>query len=152
MSFLYATRKLKEVYPNFPSIRECAHSIIGIGDLQQYSEIGDYWLLTKFAIKFPHLEKGGLLLPDLVELYRWIHTNLSNLITREQASFITMGHVIKKVKKKYPKSAEYLRELFDRVKSNYNYYVDGVRAPISGHQIPRISDDTSIIHFLTRKF
>ncbi len=149
---IYATRKLQEVYPNFPSIQECTHSIIGIGDLQQYSENREYWLLTKFAIKLPRLEKGGLLLPDLVELYRWIHTNLSNLITRDQASSFTMGHVIKKVKENSAPSGEYLRELYDRVKSNYNRYVDGVRAPVSGHQIPRISDDNSLIHFLTCRF
>ncbi len=92
------------------------------------------------------------MLPDLVELYRWIHTNLSNLITRDQALSFTMGHVIKKVKENSAQSGEYLRELYDRVISNYNYYVDGVRTLVFRHQIPRISDDTSLIYFLTCKF
>ncbi len=92
------------------------------------------------------------MLPDLVELYQWIHTNLSYQITRDQALSFTMGHVIKKVKENSSQSGEYLCMLYNRVKSNYNCYVDGVRAHISGHQIPRISDDTSLIYFLTCKF
>ena len=145
-------RKLQAVYPDFPTEQEFSHSIIGTGDLLQYSEDGNYWLLTKFAMKFPHLEKGGVLLPDLVELYRWIHTNLCNLITRDQASSITIGHVIKKVKKNSSSSGEYLRELYDRVKKKYNLYVDGVKACGSRDRISKISDDTCLIHFLTCKY
>ena len=36
-------------------------------------------LLSRFSMEWPILQAGGLLLPKLVEFYRWLHTQLGRL-------------------------------------------------------------------------
>ena len=57
------------------------HCIISYGDLEQHSEGGELRVLSDFAQSWRTLQAGGLLLPDLVEFYRWLHTELCTFST-----------------------------------------------------------------------
>ena len=52
------------------------HCIISYGHLEQHSEGGELRFLSDFAQSWRVLQAGGLLLPDLVEFYQWLHTEL----------------------------------------------------------------------------
>ena len=54
------------------------HYIISYGDLEQHSEGGELRVLSDFAQSWKVLQAGGLLLPDLMEFYRWLHTELGS--------------------------------------------------------------------------
>ena len=69
------------------------------------------------------LQLGGALLPDLVELYQWLHTHLSHLVTYERATKISIGNVISLTAKRYSqKVCTNLTNLFERMISKYNSY------------------------------
>lgn len=143
-------------YPNFPSGQELIHAILGEGNQQRSEEDGRLQLLSKFAMEQKRLQVGGALLPDLVEFYTWIHTNLSHLLTRDQAYSITIGRVITLTEANLSKeSGVHIRQLYEGVKERYNHYVEliggsiGAGACGSDNKISTIADDTSLLHFLT---
>ena len=75
-------------------------------------------VLHRFTLERKKLQMGGALLPDLVEFYQWIHTELSHLVTYERAKQISIGTVMSLSAKRY--SQEYfnhLTNLFKRVMS-----------------------------------
>ena len=73
-------------------------------------------LLTFFTEK-QRLRVGGLLLPDLIEFYQWLHGELSHLVTQEEARKLKIGHVVKRLTGRYSREyAQYVRRLFERVK------------------------------------
>ncbi len=68
-------------YPHFPSEADFVHRIVSYGELEQHSEGGELRGLSEFAQGWRRLQAGGLLLPDLVEFYRWLHTELCTYVT-----------------------------------------------------------------------
>ena len=155
-------RHLEEHYPHFPSKQELTHYVLSSGDLQQHSEggrRGKLRFLTKFALDQPQLQKGGAILPDLVELYQWLHTHYIHLLTPKQARSITIGQVIKLAEKNLSKEfGKKIRSLYDRVKLGYNQYLELVGGAMGawGHtqvqgrsRMLRITDNMPLIHFLT---
>ena len=74
----------------------------------------ELYVLSKFILEHSHLQVAGALLPDLLELYHWIHTDLAYLIPRQYAQEHTIEEVITKVDNKYP--ALNLQQLYERVK------------------------------------
>ena len=144
-------------YPRFPTVEEFTHSVLSIGGLQIYSE-GKLWLLEKFVMEWQHLQAAGILLPDLVELYKWLHTNISHLVTREYASSTSIGHIIKVIERNSNKElGEYLRNLYERVKVNYSCYVELLGGAVGTDLYPvlchedmlTIRDDTPLLHLLS---
>ena len=74
--------------------------------------------LNLLTLERKKLQAGGTLLPDLIEFYRWIHSQLSHLVTYERAKEITIGQVINLTAKRYsPEICEHLTNLFKRVNS-----------------------------------
>lgn len=67
-------------YPYFPSEQDFTHSVLSSEDIQSYAQGGELHLLTRFVLEWPRLQAGGLLLPDLVEFYWWLHTTLGGLV------------------------------------------------------------------------
>ena len=67
-------RSLGLCYPHFPTEQEFIHSVLSSGDI--CTQKGKLYLLGRFAQKWPQLLAGGLLLPDLVEFYQWLHKAL----------------------------------------------------------------------------
>ena len=75
------------------------------------------YVLSKFALAYPRLKAGGALLPDLIEFYQWIHTELAYLVTYNYAQNNTLEDVITKADKKY--EGLDLCQLYDRVKGDW---------------------------------
>ena len=63
-------------YPHFPSEQEFTHSLLSFRDIQRHAQGRDLHLLTRFTQEWPRLQVGGLLLPDLVKFYQWLHSVL----------------------------------------------------------------------------
>lgn len=135
-------RCLEEHYPTFPSTQDLTHSLLSSGDLQQLSEGGRLRFLTRFTMELSLLYKGGVLLPDLVKFYQWLHTDLALQFTREDAR-IAIGEVIKLAEKH---GEGYIRKLYEGVKQKINQYVEQ-KGGIS--TVQHISDSIPLIHFLT---
>jgi len=72
-------RSLELCYPHFPTEQDFIHSVLSSGDICSYTQKGDLYLLGQFAQEWSRLQAGGLLLPDLVEFYQWLHTALGRL-------------------------------------------------------------------------
>jgi hypothetical protein len=116
-------------------------------------------LLCKLSMDWEHLQLGGALLPDLVEFYTWLHKNLAHLLSFERASTITIGRVITLIEKKRGRElGKHMRSLYERVKDQYNRYVDLIGGAIGAgacaamhrdNQITKITDDVPILHFLS---
>ena len=70
------TRSLELYYPHFPTEQDFIHSVLSSGDICSYTQKGELYLLGRFAQEWPRLQAGGLLLPDLVKFYQWLHTAL----------------------------------------------------------------------------
>lgn len=110
-------------------------------------------------MEWPCLRIGGALLPDLVKFYQWLHTDIAPLLTYDQASTMTIGKVIARVETNVKKEEGVLiRELYERVKKNYNEYVQltgftepGAKSTLACNRNKRftIADDIPILHFLT---
>ena len=113
----------------------------------------------KFALEQPQLQCGGALLPDLVELYQWLHTHYAHLLTPEQACSITIGQVVRLAEQNLSKElGKRIRSLYDRVKQGYNQYLELVGGAMGawGHtwvqgrsRMPGIADNMPLIQFLT---
>ena len=73
-------RSLGPCYPHFPTEQDFIHSVLSSGDIQSHSQGGNFYLLGHFVQEWRWLQAGGLLLPDLVEFYWWLHTALGEPI------------------------------------------------------------------------
>ena len=81
------------------------------------------FVLHQFVQEEKKLQKGGALLPDLVEFYQWIHTELSYLVTYQKAEQISIGKILSLSSKRYSqKYFDHLTDLFKRVKSEGNHH------------------------------
>ena len=85
------------------------------------------FVLHQFTQERRILQIGGALLPDLVEFYQWIHTELSHLVTYQKAEQISIGTIIKNSARRHSQEySEHLTELFKRVKRKGDLYVQHV--------------------------
>ena len=75
-----------------------------------------HYVLSKFALVYPRLKAGGALLPDLIEFYQWIHTELAYLVTYNYAQNHDLEEVITKADQKY--EGLDLCQLYERVKGD----------------------------------
>ena len=63
------------------------------------------------------LNVQGLLLPDLVEFYQWLHTALAHTVTYERATTLPIGRVINLAAMRYPREmGDHLVALYERLK------------------------------------
>lgn len=130
-------------------MQDLTRTILTIGDLDEHSQGGRLWLLSRFAMEWQCLEVAGSLFPSLLELYQWLHTDIAHLITREQASSMTIGRVISLAKGNLEKqSGEHVLKLYEKVKQDYSRYVE--LAGTTAHD-NKISDDIPVLQFLTGK-
>lgn len=59
----------------------------------------------------------GLLLPDLVEFYQWLHTALAHIVTYERATTLPIGRVVHLAAVRYPREmGDHLVALYERLK------------------------------------
>ena len=106
-------RSLERHYPYFPTEKDFTHSVLSATDIEQ----NNIALLSRFALEWRRLQAGGELLPDLVELYQWLHTDLAHIVSYEMACKVKIKSVIDRAVRKYsPDMGEHLRQLFAKVK------------------------------------
>ena len=74
--FLLTCRSLELHCPQFPLEVDFVQHLRNYGDLEQLSEGGELDALIKLVQGWRKLQVGGILLPDLVELYQWLHKHL----------------------------------------------------------------------------
>ena len=72
------------------------------------------YLIIEFYISHYLSQVGGRLLPDLIQLYQWLHTHLSHLVTRDRAyNKLTIGRVIHLASQRVDPT---LKDLYNSVK------------------------------------
>ena len=73
--------------------------------------------LSQFVLQYPRLKMGIDLLPSVVELYQWLHTELTYVVTYDDAAAITLGRLAKVTTKYLPDQnvAHY-----EKLKSKFN--------------------------------
>ena len=84
-------------------------SSVDIGDASK----NKLYVLSKFVLEYPRLQAAGALLPDLLQFYQWIHTELAYLVTRKNAENESIGAVITMAEKN---AGIDLNKLYERVK------------------------------------
>lgn len=149
-------RELEETFPVIPSEEDLIHYLLSQGKLEQLSEGGEYHSILRFAIDLKQLQVGGELLPDLIELYKWIHSNLSVLVTRHKATTITIKNVLDiAIKHASGDAGDHLRKLYERVVLNcrrYQYAETSATGSIETMKRKKkivFNNNTSLLHFLS---
>ena len=100
-------------YPYFPTEHDFTHNLLSSGDSSRL----DIALLSSFSDQWRRLQAGGDLLPDLVELYQWLHVTLAHVVSYDKACKVTIKSVIDRAIRKYPLDmGERLSQLFTKVK------------------------------------
>ena len=108
-----SSRNLELRYPYYPTAQDFTHSVLSSGDVVRE----DIALLSRFSLQWRRLQAGGELLPDLVELYQWLHTDLAHLVSYNKACTVTIRKVINRAMRKYSRDrGQHLEQLFLRVK------------------------------------
>ena len=106
-------RNLELRYPYYPTEQDFTHSVLSSGDVVRE----DIALLSRFSLQWRRLQAGGELLPDLVEFYQWLHTDLAHLVTYDTTCKVSIKKILNRAVKKYsPDRAQHLEQLFARVK------------------------------------
>jgi hypothetical protein len=138
-------RELYVCCPKFPVEEDLIKSVLNSGDVNQYSKKSRLWSLSKFVREWTCLEVGGLLLPPLMELYQWLHTDIAHLLTHEQASSLTIGQLIELAERKFDSQfKQHIRNIYNTVKQEYNHYVK-----LRGATANNLKDDTPLLDLLT---
>ena len=100
-------------YPYYPSEKDFTHSVLSSSDIAR----DNIALLSRFSLQWQRLQAGGELLPDLVEFYQWLHTDLAHVVSYETACKVKIKSVIDRAVRKYSTDmGEHLHQLFTRVK------------------------------------
>lgn len=116
---LVTNRKLEQCYPCAPNKYDFRKNLISA----RQTSCSYLYLLDRFYVEQERLQIGGVLLPDLVEFYQWIHTHLQHIVTYERAKSITIGEVIELSTTRYSsEECSYLKSLFERVKCEQMTY------------------------------
>lgn len=112
---------LKQHYPHPATENDYMKSLVDAIEANDCSYTHLY-VLYQFTLQQKRLQVGGALLPDLVEFYKWIHTQLSHLVTYQRANKITIGDVIDLTAKRYSQDlCDHLRNLLKRIISKKDF-------------------------------
>ena len=106
-----------------------------------------------FAMDYQQLYWGGVLLPDLIKFYQWLHTSLAYSLTHEVAASTEVGGVIERAEKEHD---DHIRKLYDRVKQNFNKYIAVTGGDMMTDsrtrlnvQVESISNSTPLLYLLS---
>ncbi len=115
---LYLYSCLEVHYPHFPTMDEFSQTMLSSVDIGDASK-NEFYVLSKFVLEYPRLKAAGALLPDLLEFYQWIHSELAYLVTRKYAEKESIGTVITKAEEKY--AGIDLNKLYEKVKGTITF-------------------------------
>ena len=80
----------------------------------QESKFDECKILFEFIKKYSYLQSGGDLLPELIQFYQWLHHDVSNLITEDEAKKKSLKAVVDEYSYQY----QFIGVLYDSVKGN----------------------------------
>lgn len=89
----FPCRHLSSRYPWFPDVNALTVAVLSRTDVSDPSS--PVYPLSQFVLQYPRLKMGIDLLPSIVELYQWLHTELTYAVTYDEAASITLGHLAK---------------------------------------------------------
>ena len=94
-------RSLDGQYPWFPDEKSLIQAVLSEVHISS-PEGNDLYALSQFVMEYHRLKLGSDLLPGILELYQWLHTELAYAVTFEDATKITLGRLAKVVAKRMP--------------------------------------------------
>ncbi|XP_065842574.1 uncharacterized protein [Oscarella lobularis] len=116
-------------------------------------------ILKTFVAQRRIFRAGGLLLPDLLDFYNWIHRELAHVLSKDRAAEITVESVFLSpnlLQKRFlfplPERAKQMRSLFRKVKEKYNDYVKIANETIQlsrGKELKFIDRSTVLMQLLS---
>jgi len=98
-------------YPMFPTENDFLQYILNFASTDQDPCIH---LLSQFALEYPRLELARSLLPELVEIYWWLHTDLAHMISNDTAQKTTIKQLMAHLKYYYRNDPEKMQKLGDQ--------------------------------------
>ena len=108
-------RILEQHYPHPATESDYMEHLVNATEASN-CDVTNFFVLHTFKLEKTRLQVGGSLLPDLIELYQWIHTQLSYLVTDQRAKQINIGDIIRLSAKRYSKEyCNHLTDLFKKV-------------------------------------
>ena len=108
----FTSRQLAQFYPSFPSMEEFSQTLMSLKSIGNIEN--PCYIISQFTLEYPRLKAGGALLPDLIKLYWWIHTELAYRVTREYAEKHSIEEILTRLDKKYPDVEVF--KLYERVR------------------------------------
>ena len=117
LSIVIYLRTLSEQYPQLPAEKDFTHNLLSSADISLQKQGGELSILTQFVLERPKLQAGEHLLPDLVEFYHWLHTQLAYIVSYDMAKELKIGQVVERVVERYSKDfRKHVKDLYERVK------------------------------------
>lgn len=98
-NLLCTTRNMNIRYPWFPSEQTLAMAVLSNANMADPT--GDLYPLSKFVLEYPRLKGGMELLPGIVELYQYLHSEFTYAITYKEATSITLKRLGKVIAKHF---------------------------------------------------
>jgi len=86
-------------YPWFPSEQSLSMAILSNSSVADPS--GELYPLSRFVLEYPRLKGGMELLPGIVELYQYLHTELTYAITYKEVTTITLRRLARVISKHF---------------------------------------------------
>ncbi len=102
-------------YPTFPCENDLRHYVEQLPGVTNPTH--ELYPLSQFVKEQSHLRAGAAVLPDLVEFYQWLHTDVAYTVSRRNAANITVEETVMKVANFYgDERGDHIVNLFERVK------------------------------------
>ena len=114
--FLFLCRHLNSRYPWFPDVKALTLAILS--KTNNADPLCPEYPLSQFVLQYPRLKMGIDLLSSVVELYQWLHTELTYVVTYDDAAAITLGRLAKVTTKYLP---DHNVAHYDKLKSKFNH-------------------------------
>lgn len=149
-------------YPWFPDINALSVAVLSRTDTADPASV--MYPLSQYVLQYPRLKMGIDLLPSVVELYQWLHTELTYAITYNEAAAISLGRLAKVTAKHH---SPHVPAMCDQLKCKicfvlricfftvvlvfvvaFNSYVQ-LTGCTSSKRPCSLSDDTPLLHLLS---
>ena len=98
--FFSFLRHLNSRYPWFPDVKALTLGVLS--NTNSADPSCPEYPISQFVLQYPRLKLGIDLLPGVVELYQWLHTELTYAVTYDDAAAITLGRLAKVTTKYIP--------------------------------------------------
>ncbi len=96
---MFWCRNMNLRYPWFPSEQSLTMAILSNSSVADPS--GELYPLSRFVLEYPRLKGGMELLPGIVELYQYLHTELTYAVTHKEVTTITLKRLAKVISKHF---------------------------------------------------